>query len=41
MVPARWGQYDRPALFFVPTLPVLMYYTGLVLNGSADDKTRI
>lgn len=40
-IPAWWGQYDVPTLLFVPTLPLLSNYTGLVRNGSADDKTRL
>lgn len=36
-----FGQYDVPALLFVPTPLVLLYYTRLVLKGSADDKTRL
>lgn len=34
-----WRRYDVLALLFVTTLLVLLYYTGWVLNGFADDKT--
>lgn len=36
-----WAQYKPLVLFFVPTPLILSYYSGLAVQGSADEKRRV
>lgn len=37
----RLGQYEVSAVFFVTVLPLLMYYSGFVLNSFSESMTLL